>query len=171
MSVRPLPYNFPSFASETAKIKDQGTQQVVQRLVNDLDRFLKNISEVCNYNFRMLDRLAGPFFATCPNPPSMSITLNSGFTWTSGATPTLTPVAAQTVGPFSKPVSNPRIDRVVLSNTGVASIVAGTENANPSPPAISANTSPVCQVRLDPSMTVIQQTNLTDERAPSALGV
>ena len=76
----------------------------------------------------------------------------------------LTEVAAQSLV-FTAPTTNPRIDRIVIDpTTGVASIVAGTEAASPSPPAVPAGKQPVTKVPLSVGQTSIANSNITDER-------
>lgn len=76
----------------------------------------------------------------------------------------LTEKAAQSLT-FTAPTTNPRIDRIVLDpTTGIASSVAGTEAASPSPPAVPAGKQPVAKVALSVGQTSISNSNITDER-------
>jgi hypothetical protein len=60
----------------------------------------------------------------------------------------------------------PRIDRVVIDGvTGTVSVIAGTPNASPTAPAITAGKLPVCQVYVAAAVTTISNSVLTDERA------
>jgi len=79
---------------------------------------------------------------------------------------TLTQIAQQTTAAFTAPVTNPRIDRIVIDeSTGAYSVIAGTEAASPAAPAITAGKLPCCQVALAVSTTAITNTLITDERA------
>src|SRR5574337_435955 len=79
---------------------------------------------------------------------------------------TLTEVAQQTSGTITAPVSNPRIDRVVVDQTtGTISVITGTEAASPSPPAIGTGKFPVAQIALTTTTTSITNSIITDERA------
>ena len=66
---------------------------------------------------------------------------------------------------FTAPVTNPRIDRIVIDMlTLVASRIAGTEAASPTAPAITAGKLPCAQVSLSVGQTQITNINITDER-------
>lgn len=97
---------------------------------------------------------------------NMTVSLDAGFLH-DPISGTLTEVAAQTTGVITAPISNPRIDRVVVDDaTGAVSVITGTENVSPMPPAIPPGKRPVAQVLLQTSTTAITNTsNITDERA------
>lgn len=77
---------------------------------------------------------------------------------------TLVSVAQQTAT-FVAPVTNPRIDRIVIDMvTGIYSIIAGTEAASPAAPAITAGKLPCAQVSLSVGITQITNVLITDER-------
>ena len=70
--------------------------------------------------------------------PNMTIALDPGHVF-DGAT--LTEVATQNTSTITAPVTNPRIDRVVIDQfTGVVSVVTGTEASSPTLPAVPAGT-------------------------------
>lgn len=74
-------------------------------------------------------------------------------------------VAQQTTATFTAPVSNPRIDRVVVSlTTGAILVVAGTPAGSPTPPNIPNGYFACAQVLLTPGMSAIAAANITDER-------
>jgi len=103
-------------------------------------------------------------FAVSPDSPySMNLTVAAGSLWdgVNGGN-----YAQQAVGPFAAPAANPRIDRVVLDRTtGVASILAGTEDPAPTPPAITDTALiPLLRVNLYVGMTEITGDDITDER-------
>ena len=80
---------------------------------------------------------------------------------------TLTEVAAQSTGTITAPVTNPRIDRVVIDIlTGAVSVITGAEAGSPTAPAITAGKLPIAQVALATSTTTITNALLTDERPP-----
>jgi len=109
---------------------------------------------------RIVDRYAPHAKAT----PDMNILVDAGFVFNDQ---TFTNNAQQTVGPFTAPVSNPRIDRVVIDRlTGVASIIAGTEAGSPVAPAIPEGKDPCAQIALATSTTSITNALITDERTP-----
>ena len=92
-----------------------------------------------------------------------------------GVVPTtsgVTSVAAQTVTLGAAHATLPRIDRVVLDRvTGAASVVAGTNAANPAAPAVPAGKLPCCQILVPAAATAVLNTNGTDERMPWPLGL
>lgn len=70
------------------------------------------------------------------------------------------------------PVSNPRIDRIVVSAaTGSVSVITGTPAGSPVAPALTAGVLPVAQVLMQTSSTAILNTMITDERAFSGSAV
>ena len=114
---------------------------------------------------RLIDNFAPHAQAT----PNMTVALDAGHLF-NGAS--LTEVAAQSTGTITAPVSNPRIDRVVIDRvSGVVSVVTGAEAASPSPPAIPAGKAPVAQVLLQTTSTAIANSMLTDERDLGSLGL
>lgn len=114
-------------------------------------------------------RLVDNFAPHAQTTPNMTVALDAGHLFNGSA---LTEVAAQSTGTITPPVSNPRIDRVVLDRTsGTVSVVTGTEAASPAPPAIPAGTAPVAQVLLQTTSTSISDFMLTDERDLCALGL
>src|SRR5215813_5005314 len=66
-------------------------------------------------------------------------------------------------GVLAAPVSNDRIDRVVVDDTtGAVSVLTGTESATPTPPLIPPGKRPVAQILLHTSTTAITNTtNIT----------
>ncbi len=110
----------------------------------------------------VMSRLAGPFAPHAQATANMTVAVDAGAVFGGGA---LTPVAAQSTGTFTAPVSNPRIDRIVINPaSGAILTVTGTEAASPSPPAIPAGYYPLAQVLLQTSSTAITNTMITDER-------
>lgn len=78
----------------------------------------------------------------------------------------------QTTGTITAPTTNPRIDLVVIDRmTGVASVVTGTPGATPAIPAIPAGSTPVAQILLQTSSTVITDSMITDMRDFSGMGM
>ena len=77
---------------------------------------------------------------------------------------TLTSKAVQTTGTITAPVTNPRIDRVVIDYAGAISVITGAEAASPSAPAITASKIAVCQIALSVGQTIILNSHITDER-------
>jgi hypothetical protein len=116
-----------------------------------------------------LARIAWAFAPHEQVTPNMTVRLDAGAVFDGT---TLTEVAAQNSATLVAPVTNPRIDRVVVDRaTGVVSIVTGTEAASPTPPAIPTGKVPVAQVSLTTSTSTITNTDIADERALSALGL
>ncbi len=120
--------------------------------------------------FSVLQRLAWAF-APHDFPGNMRIRIVAGAIF-DGAT--LTEVAAQSTlaGEMDAPTTNPRIDRVVIDRaTGAYSIITGTEDASPVPPAITGDVVPVAQVALVVSQSTIVNDDITDERDLRLLGL
>lgn len=114
------------------------------------------------------DMAASTTIATI-NVAAGSITLNNAAT--GSHTGVALTCGAQVTGVFTAPVTNPRIDRVVVNATsGIISVVAGTPAATPVPTTIPAGTYPVCQVLLQTTSAVITNSMITDERALGAGG-
>ncbi|MDQ0248349.1 hypothetical protein J2W22_000396 [Sphingomonas kyeonggiensis] len=115
-----------------------------------------------NGDLSVLARLAAAFAPHETAPPSMAVTLDAGALFVAGAP---VEVKAQTSATIAPPTANPRIDRVTISpSTGLLTVTAGTEAANPVPPAVPAGQLPVAQLRLDVGMTAITNARIRDER-------
>lgn len=113
-------------------------------------------------------RIAAVFAAHEQSTPGMTVRVEAGYIWDGQ---TLTEVAAQNTATITAPVTNPRIDRIVVDClTGAVSVVAGSESASPSAPALPAGKWPVAQVALATSTTAITNNLITDERVLVALG-
>lgn len=112
-------------------------------------------------NFAVLSRLGARFAPHAQTVPNMTIAVDAGSIFNGGA---LAEVAAQNTAPIPAPVSNPRIDRIVVDNAGVVSVVTGAEAAAPVPPGIPAGRMPVARVLLAVGATAITNTMITDER-------
>ena len=113
----------------------------------------------------VLKRLGQRFNAHQSSPAAMTVTLDAGWIWDPFAS-TLTEVAAQTTGTIVAPVSQDRIDRVVVdTKTGAVSVVTGVENASPVPQPVPPGKEAVAQILLHTSTTAITNTtNISDER-------
>lgn len=95
--------------------------------------------------------------------PDMQVLVDAGQLFLADST--LVSNAQQTSATIVAPVTNPRIDRIVINDqTGVVSVIAGTEAASPTAPAITAGTRPIAQILLQTSSTVIANSMITDER-------
>lgn len=108
------------------------------------------------------DNVAGVFAPHEQSTPDMTVRLDAGRVLASGD---VTQIAAQSTGTITAPVTNPRIDRVVVdSATGAVSVITGSEGASPSAPTIPSGKEPVASVYLTTSHTVIANSDITDER-------
>lgn len=121
--------------------------------------------------FEVFERGLGSHFQCHEqDTPNMTVRLQAGVIWT-GPGSVATEVAAQNSGTITAPSSNPRIDRIVVTQTaGAVVVVSGAESASPSAPAISGNHIPIAQVALTVGQTTIQNEDITDER-PIAFGL
>ena len=101
--------------------------------------------------------------------PAMTVRLEAGVLWDGPGNDPVA-LAAQSCTTITAPVTNPRIDRIVVDKTtGAVSIIAGSEAASPVPTAVTTGKIPICYVTLATSTTSIINTLITDER-PSFLG-
>lgn len=135
------------------------TKKLTTQSVDTFPEYKDNIDKT----LRVHDEVAGNFAPHEAATPAMTIVLDAGKIQNGT---TLTVVAQQTTTTITAPVTNPRIDRIVIdSTTGVYSIVAGTEAVSPVAPAIPADKISVAQVYLVVSQTSILNADITDERA------
>jgi len=125
----------------------------------DSDTYKTNIDA----NMMVLANLGNDFAPYQSATPNMTITIAPGSIFINGTT--VVSQAEQVSGTITAPVSNPRIDRVVIDAiTATISIITGSEGSTPSPPPIPAGQIPVCQIALSVSQTSIVNANITDER-------
>jgi hypothetical protein len=111
---------------------------------------------------------AAQFAAHEQSSPNMTVRVDAGKLL---AGTTLTSVAAQSTGTITAPVTNPRIDRIVIdASTGTVSVITGTEAGSPTAPAITSGKIPVAQVALTTGTTAITNTMITDERPVAFTG-
>lgn len=116
----------------------------------------------------VLNRLAGIFAPHENSPPSMAVVVDSGHLMVGTS---LIEVASQLLSGINAPVSDPRIDRVVVDRiSGAASVVIGTEAVSPVAPGIPTGTLPVARVALAPGMSAITNSEITDERVATSAG-
>ncbi len=110
-------------------------------------------------------RVADAFAPHEQTTPNMAVELDAGFLF-DPRNASLVPVTAQSTSTITAPVSQPRIDRVVIdAATGAVSVVTGTEAASPTPPDVPLGTVPVAQVMLQTTSIAITNAMITDERA------
>jgi hypothetical protein len=110
----------------------------------------------------VMSRVGALFAPHEQDTPDMTVRLDAG------ALPSGTgvlEVTAQSTYTLVAPVSNPRIDRVVIdAATGVVSVIQGTEASSPVPPNITTGKLPICQISLATDTTEITNADITDER-------
>ena len=113
-------------------------------------------------NVSVMARLAAAFAPSQQATPNMTVAVGAGALMTWG---NVVPVAAQSTGVIAAPVTNPRIDRVVIdAGNGAIATVTGTESATPTAPAIPSGYLPIAQVLLQPGVAGITNAMITDER-------
>ena len=118
--------------------------------------------------FSVMQRIADSFAPHQTGTPAMTVRIDAGHSFDGT---NLTEIAAQVTGTITAPVSNPRIDRVVVDRTtGVISVVTGTPAGSPTAPAVGANKCPVARVLVQTSSAVITNSMITDERDLAAMG-
>lgn len=119
-------------------------------------------SDAVDSSSQVHNRVGGAFAAHEQSTPVMTVRIDAGAVL-NGVT--LTEVAAQSTGTITAPVTNPRIDRIVIDGTtGAVSVITGVEGASPSAPAITTGKYPCAQVLLATSTTTITNSLITDER-------
>ncbi|MCK9622200.1 MAG: phage tail protein [Methylobacter sp.] len=107
--------------------------------------------------------LTGAFAVTQQATPNMTAHILAGSIF--DGTDSIS-IAAQNTGTITAPTTNPRIDRVVISQTDATFLViAGTEAATPAAPAITAGYFPCAQILLSVGDTAITTAMITDERS------
>ncbi len=113
-------------------------------------------------NINVLARLAAAFAPSQQATPNMTVAIGAGAVMVWG---NVVLVAAQSTSVIVTPVTNSRIDRVVIdAGIGVIATVTGTESATPMAPAIPSGYLPIAQVLLAPGTTGITNAMITDER-------
>ncbi len=111
----------------------------------------------------VLHAVAGDFAPHAQDTPVMTIAVDAGKIIKGDGT--LTEQAAQNTATITAPVTNPRIDRVIIdASTGAVSVITGAEAASPTAPSITAGKLPVAQIALTTSTTAITNSMITDER-------
>lgn len=101
-----------------------------------------------------------PFYVSAQTTPSLFVDIQAG---SINLTDRAIQKAQQTVGPFTIPATNPRIDLVYLNSMGVAQIAVGTEAAVPEAPDHS-NRVPLAEILFNPSSSVITNSMIKDVR-------
>lgn len=111
----------------------------------------------------VLNSIGGDFAPHASTAPNMQVVIDAGRIFKPGGS--IISIAQQTTGALIAPITNPRIDRVVVdSEDGVYSVLTGTESASPVAPAIPNGKLPVCQISMTVGMTTIANSIITDER-------
>lgn len=120
-----------------------------------------NVLNQITEHFGIVGRSGEAFYCRAQSTPDMTVQIYAGGIQKNV---TLTEKASQNTSSIPKPTTNPRIDRVVIDDAGVASVVTGTEAASPSAPAVPYNKIAIAQISLTTSHTEIVQSDITDER-------
>lgn len=111
----------------------------------------------------VLQTIGGDFAPHAQSSPNMQVVIDAGRIFKPGGT--MVSVTQQITGALIAPVSNPRIDRIVVdSENGVYSVLTGAEAATPTAPTIPNGKLPVCQINMTVGMTTIANSIITDER-------
>lgn len=112
---------------------------------------------------QVLQSIGGDFAPHAMDSPNMQIVIDAGRIFKPGGT--LVSIGQQITGSLVAPVSNPRIDRVVIdSESGVYSVLTGTESISPVVPSITNGKLPCCQIAMTVGQTTIANSIITDER-------
>jgi hypothetical protein len=125
----------------------------------DASLYKANIDETAAIH----NKTAGAFYAHEAGTPDMTVIVDAGNIQYGT---TLTSIGQQQTTTITAPVTDPRIDRIVIDEaTGVYSIVTGTEASIPSAPAIPAGKIANAKITLATSTTAITNSLITDERS------
>lgn len=98
---------------------------------------------------------------TAQGSPDMTLAVASGSVIIAGTTATVT---GANVTITTANATNPRIDLVVVDNSGALSVTAGTAAVNPAVPAIPASSIVLAMVYVPAGDTAIQTNQITDKR-------
>ena len=90
-----------------------------------------------------IGQTGGALAVTAEGTPSMTVDIATGWAVVSGQ---VTALRAATTLTFVAPVTDPRIDLIVINQTGTVSAVAGTENASPSAPSVPSDSIEIAKV-------------------------
>lgn len=125
--------------------------------------------------------ISGTMLVSGPGIPAGTTATISGSTVTLSAAAAGLITSPQTSAPLrfmqrtaaiTAPVSNSRIDRIVVDRiTGAVSVITGTPGATPTVPTLTTGVIPVAQVLLTSSTTAISNSMISDERDTTTLGL
>lgn len=114
-------------------------------------------------SIKVLMEMAANFAAHEAAVPDMTVVVDAGKLWTGGVYLSRVP---QVTAVITAPVTDPRIDRLAIDlSTGNVVVIAGAEAPSPVAPAYSSMHYPLCQIALTPSITVVANGDIIDERA------
>ena len=121
-------------------------------------RITANENQLADHN-----QLAGAFIARQADTPDMTFKVSAGILQYDI---TLINKAEQAMSALTAPITDPRIDRVVIDElTGTSSVIAGAEAVSPVPPALTAGKIAIAKILLTVSMTEITDSDISNERA------
>jgi len=109
----------------------------------------------------LLDETANdPFLLEEQATPDMTVKVNPGFLFGPGYLVGLSAgISLPTVGTFTAPVANPRIDSVGVRETGEWVVASGTEAASPAAPSLDADTVRLADIYLRVGSNSIRDTD------------
>lgn len=111
----------------------------------------------------VLQSIGGDFAPHAADSPNMQVVIDAGRIFKPGGE--MVSVAQQITGSLIAPVTNPRIDRLVVdSENGIYSVLTGTAAASPTAPSIPNGKLPVAQISMTVGQTTIANSIITDER-------
>lgn len=113
-------------------------------------------------SINVMSNVAAAFAPHEADTPDMTVVLDSG-KMISGQV--LTNVGQQVSAVITAPVTDPRIDRIVIDSvTGVLQVISGLEAVTPVPPSIPESAIAIAQILLTVSTTSITNSIISDER-------
>lgn len=141
--------------------KDQGWNPEEPAAAQFINWWMKHVEEY-------MARVALSFVPHQETIPVMTVRLEAGALWDGES---LTEISAQSTGTIVAPTVDPRIDRTVVDReTGVVSVVTGTEAPSPVAPAVPVKKLPNSQISLIVGQTTIVNQDITDERVLETQG-
>ncbi|MCD6034456.1 MAG: hypothetical protein K0R63_197 [Rickettsiales bacterium] len=118
--------------------------------------------DIIDGDIAVFHRVSGAFAPHAQAVPDMTVALDPGSVLNSNV---LAEIGVQSTTTITPPVSDPRIDRIVIAQSdGTVSVVTGTEAASPTPPSLPVGAWPIAQVLLQTSTTAIDNSMIMDER-------
>lgn len=101
-----------------------------------------------------------PLKVSASSPENMNVVVESGWAVIQNTVAGIdSQVTLPVGGVFIVPNTNPRIDLIILRNSGAMDVITGVESTSPAAPAVPSDSIPIAQVYLRPGSSVINNTD------------